>query len=117
MFRDAGRLYIFDPYYVEVYTLTRTGDSVEITKPVWFGEAAGPVRHAATVSATWKDGTLSEPEVKMQPKFEGKPKPLHEVEKLRRMTDAIREAMSLDDKKSTSGTGEDGKPLQQRGDE
>jgi hypothetical protein len=116
LFRDAERLYIFDPHYAEVYTLTRTQDSVEISKPVWFGEAAGPVQHAATVAAIWKDGTLSEPEVKMQPKFDGKPKPTYEAEKLRRMTDAIREAMALEGKKPEAGKNEEGKQLQHRGD-
>ncbi len=114
LFRDAERLYIFDPHYAEVYTLIRTQDSVEITKPVWFGEASGPVQHAATVAAIWKNGTLSEPQITMQPKFKNQPKPTYEVEKLRRLTDAIREAMALDNKNPTAGTDKEGKPLPQQ---
>ncbi len=116
LFRDAARLYLFDPYYIEVYTLTPTTDGFIVTKPVWFGGAVGPVRHAATVAAIWKNGTLTEPEVEMQPTFEGKPQPSHEVEKLRRMTDAISEAMALDGRKPATRTGEKGKSLQPGGD-
>lgn len=103
LFSDARRLYLFDPYYGEIYTLTRVGNAVEITKPVWFGEAVGPVRHAATVSTTWENGTLSEPAVNMQPQFESMQKPMHEIEKLRRMTDAIREAMTLERQDARDG--------------
>lgn len=115
LFRDAEHEYLFDPYYGEVYTLTPTPDAVVVTKPVWFGEAVGPVRHAATVAAIWKNGTLSDPEVTMQPKFEGKPKPSHEIEKLRRMTDAIREAMALEGKNPAAGTDGEGKTVRPRG--
>ncbi len=52
----------------------------------------------------------------MQPKFEGKPKPSYEVKKLRRMTDAIREAVAPDGKKPAARTDEEGKRLQRRGD-
>ncbi len=116
LFRDAARRYIFDPYYGEVYTLTQSRGAFEITKPVWWGEAVGPVRQAATVSATWTDGALSEPDVSMHSGFERSPKPTWEVGKMQRMTDAIREAMALQVKESVAATGEVGKPLRQRGD-
>jgi hypothetical protein len=87
-----------------------------VTKPAWFGEAVGPVRHAAMVSATWKDGALSEPDVKMQPGFERGPKPMWEVGKMQRMTDAIREAMALREKEPLAATEQEDRSLQERGD-
>ena len=95
LFRDEGRAYIFDPYYTEVYTITPTHDTAMISKPVWFGEAVGSAHHAATVSAIWKDGALSQPVVQMQPGFKNKPKPTWEVGKMQRMSDMIREALAL----------------------
>lgn len=95
LFRDAGQEYLFDPSYVEVYTIRQARDAVVISKPVWFAERDGTFRHVATVSATLKDGALSEPAVVAQPGFQSKPMPTWEVEKMRRMTDAIREATAL----------------------
>jgi hypothetical protein len=100
LFRDNAREYLFDPYYGEVYTLTRAAGSALVAKPVWFGDEVGPVRHAANVSATWKDGALSEPGVEMRPGFELGPRPTWEVGKMQRMTDAIRETMTLPERAS-----------------
>lgn len=116
LFRDRSCDYLFDPAYGEVYTLTRTRDSETVTKPVWFGETVGPVRHAATVSASWTNGALSEPVISMQPGFEGSPKPNWEVGKLQRMIDAIREAMALLGEEPVAHKDELGASLEGRGD-
>jgi len=93
LFHDRWRDYLFDPTYGEIYTLARSPDAASIIKPVWFTEVDGSTRHAATVSATWRDGELSEPVVEMHPDFKGRRKPIWEADKLKRMTDAIREAL------------------------
>lgn len=108
LFQDGGRQYLFDPSYAEIYTLTRTPDSVVISKPAWLAEADGSVLHAATVSATWKDGVLSEPAIEMQQRFDRSREPAWEVDKLKRLTDAIREALAHPGKNSVAVTDEVG---------
>ncbi|HMN97563.1 MAG TPA: DKNYY domain-containing protein [Phycisphaerales bacterium] len=119
LFRDAMRSFVFDPLYAEVYTMTPRGDHISITKPVWIAEADGSLRHVATVSATWRDGMLSDPVVAMQPAFEGAQRPSWEAGKLERMTSAIGEALDLARKDPVAATdGDDGKrrgPLVRRG--
>lgn len=116
LLHDARRLYLYDPYYGEVYSLTRLENAVEITKPVWFGETVGPVRHAATVSAIWKDRALSQPVVQMQPAFEKSQKPTWEVGKMQRMIDMIREAVDLLEKEPVAATGPVGNSFTRCGD-
>lgn len=110
LFRDATREYLFDPMYIEIYTMTRARDAVLIAKPVWFARPAGSVRHAATVSATWRDDALSEPTLDIQPGFEQLPQPTWEVGKLERMTDAIREALTLLGRESAAAPGDARRP-------
>ncbi|MBX3378311.1 MAG: DKNYY domain-containing protein [Phycisphaeraceae bacterium] len=117
LFRDARREYLFDPYYTEVYTIKWQGDAAVISKPVWFAESDGTVRHVATVSAMWKAGVLSRPVIERQPGLDNKPTPAWEVGKLQRMTDAIREAMELRLNEAAAAPDKDGKPLPQQGDE
>ncbi|MGF1633355.1 MAG: DKNYY domain-containing protein [Phycisphaerae bacterium] len=95
LFSDARHAYLFDPGYGEMYQLSLKEDAVEITKPVWLAGAAGRDRYAATVTATWRDGALSRPVIRMRPGFEGSPEPTFELDKMQRMTDAIPEAMTL----------------------
>jgi hypothetical protein len=116
LFRDAGRAYIFDPHYLEVYTITQTRDAAVISKPVWFAELDGTLRRVATVSTTWQNGVLSEPAIEIQPGFENKPRPMWEVGKMTRLSESIREAMALLEKEPVAATERETKSLQQRDD-
>jgi serine/threonine protein kinase len=93
LFRDDEQHYIYDPLYNEVYTLTEVDNAVLIRKPVWLGDEGGTPRHAATVSATWSNGALSEPAIEMSPGFEGGQRPRWEIGKMQRMADPVREAL------------------------
>lgn len=116
MFRDAARAYIFDPYYIEIYTITQRGDAAAISKPVWFAEVDGTVLHVATVTTIWRDGVLSKPALEIKKGGESKPKPTWEVGKMQRMSDMIGEAMALLGKEPVAAADGEGKPLRQRGD-
>lgn len=116
LLRDAQRAYIFDPYYIEVYTITQTRDAAVISKPVWFAELDGTVQHVATVLMTWKDGVLTEPSIEIKQGGESKPKPTWELGKMQRMSDMIRESLAMLEKEPAAAPDAEGKPLQQRGD-
>lgn len=116
LFRDAGRAYIFDPNYIEIYAITQKGDAAAISKPVWFAEVDGTVLHVATVTTMWQDGVLSKPTLEIKKGGENKPKPTWEVGKMQRMSDMIRESMALLGKEPVAEADGEGKPLRQRGD-
>jgi hypothetical protein len=96
LFRDKARHYVYDPAYIEVYTLERKADVVLITKPVWLSQGGkSKPAHGATVSAQIKDGTLSEPEVTMEPAFKDEKPPTWEKNKLKQMKSLFVEAVKL----------------------
>ncbi len=93
LFRDRSRFYVYDPSYLEVYTLERKADAILILKPVWLSRPqARKETHGATVSARLKDGVLSELAVTLEPSFKDETPPTWEMEKLNGMKSVLVEA-------------------------